>query len=142
MHFRTGFGRLYAKVLQFSFRFLVCQVCKAKNVEQRLKIPGLPEKRADVIVGGSVLLEEIFIAMGIQKMKVSPYALREGVIVDTLSETFANYRPGFNIRSSSIDNLAKKFNTDRRKESAKHSARLAKVSAYHYLLDYMDVVKF
>lgn len=112
-----------------------CQVCKAKTVEQRAKIPGLPEKRADVIVGGAVLLEEIFLAMGIQKMKVSPFALREGVIVDTLAETYDNYQPGFNIRSSSIMNLALKFNTDRRMESAQHSARLAKVRLFpieHY----------
>jgi exopolyphosphatase/guanosine-5'-triphosphate,3'-diphosphate pyrophosphatase len=112
-----------------------CQVCKAKTVEQRAKIPGLPEKRADVIVGGAVLLEEIFLAMGIQKMKVSPFALREGVIVDTLAETYENYQPGFNIRSSSIMNLALKFNTDRRMKSAQHSSRLAKVRLFpveHY----------
>ncbi|KAG0575333.1 hypothetical protein KC19_VG337700 [Ceratodon purpureus] len=104
----------------------VKKICKAKTVEQRAKIPGLPEKRADVIVGGAVLLEEIFLAMGIKKMKVSPYALREGVIVDTLAETFSNYKPGLNIRLSSILNLAMKFNTDRRMESAQHSAGLAK----------------
>lgn len=75
-----------------------------------------------------MLLEEIFLAMGIKKMKVSPYALREGVIVDTLARTFSSYKPGLNIRSSSILNLATKFNTDRRMESAQHSAVLAKVS--------------
>jgi exopolyphosphatase/pppGpp-phosphohydrolase len=75
-----------------------------------------------------VLLEEIFLAMGIKKMKVSPFALREGVIVDTLAETFSSYKPGLNIRSASILTLATKFNTDRRMESAQHSAGLAKVS--------------
>ncbi|CAK9190513.1 unnamed protein product [Sphagnum troendelagicum] len=105
---------------------VVKKVCKAKTIEQRMKIPGLPEKRADVIVGGSIILEEIFLALGIEKMKVSPYALREGVIVDTLAETFANYRPGFNIRRISVINLARKFNTDQRMVSAQHSARLAK----------------
>lgn len=99
-----------------------------KTVEQRAKIPGLPEKRADVIVAGAVLLEEIFLALGITKMKVSPYALREGVVVDTLAETLANYKPGVNIRKTSILNLALKFKTDQRMESAQHSAGLAKVS--------------
>lgn len=105
---------------------VVKKICKAKNLEQRMKIPGLPEKRADVIVAGAVLLEEIFLAMGIKKIMVSPYALREGVIVDTLAEIFENYKPGFNIRKTSILNLALKFNTDRRMESAQHSASLAK----------------
>ncbi|CAM6008382.1 unnamed protein product [Sphagnum balticum] len=105
---------------------VVKKVCKAKTVEQRSKIPGLPEKRADVIVGGAIILEEIFLALGIQKMKVSPYALREGVIVDALAHTFANYTPGVNIRRVSVLNLASKFNTEQRMVSAQHSARLAK----------------
>ncbi|XP_024378987.1 uncharacterized protein [Physcomitrium patens] len=104
----------------------VKKICKVKTVEQRAKIPGLPEKRADVIVAGAVLLEEIFLALGITKMKVSPYALREGVVVDTLAETLANYKPGVNIRKTSILNLALKFKTDQRMESAQHSAGLAK----------------
>nr|CAJ00560.1 exopolyphosphatase [Physcomitrium patens] len=104
----------------------VKKICKVKTVEQRAKIPGLPEKRADVIVAGAVLLEEFFLALGITKMKVSPYALREGVVVDTLAETLANYKPGVNIRKTSILNLALKFKTDQRMESAQHSAGLAK----------------
>jgi exopolyphosphatase/guanosine-5'-triphosphate,3'-diphosphate pyrophosphatase len=105
---------------------VVKKVCKAKTVEQRMKIPGLPERRADVIVAGAILLEEIFLAMGIQKMKVSPFALREGVIVDTLAQSVVNYTPGVNIRHTSVINLAKKFNTDQRMRSAQHSAQLAK----------------
>ncbi|XP_024367336.1 uncharacterized protein [Physcomitrium patens] len=104
----------------------VKKICKAKTSEQRAKIPGLPSKRADVIVAGAVLLEEIFLAFGLKSMLVSPYALREGVIVNTLAETFASYQPGVNVRSSSIHNLALKFNTGRRMESAQHSALLAK----------------
>jgi exopolyphosphatase/pppGpp-phosphohydrolase len=95
-----------------------------------MKIPGLPERRADVIVAGAILLEEIFLAIGIQKMKVSPFALREGVIVDTLAQSVVNYTPGVNIRHTSVINLAKKFNTDQRMRSAQHSAQLAKVLTY------------
>ena len=45
---------------------VVKRICKAKTPEARAKLPGLPEKRADVILGGAVLLEEIFLAMGIE----------------------------------------------------------------------------
>ncbi|CAM6043783.1 unnamed protein product [Sphagnum compactum] len=105
----------------------------ADDLGMRTKIPGLPEKRADVIVGGAIILEEIFLALGIQKMKVSPYALREGVIVDALADTFANYTPGVNIRRVSVLNLASKFNTEQRMVSAQHSARLAKVQTYIHI---------
>lgn len=105
---------------------MVKKICKAKTGEARAKIAGLPEKRVDVIVGGAVLLEEIFLALGIQSMKVSPYALREGVIVDTLSRTCKDYSVSTDLRRTSVMNLARKFNTERRLDSALHSAELAK----------------
>jgi len=46
------------------------------------KVAGLSEKRADVIVGGAILLQEIFRAFEIDRMVTSPYALREGVLLD------------------------------------------------------------
>lgn len=49
---------------------MVKKILKAKTNEQRAKIPGLQKQRADVIVGGAILLEEIFEAMDIEKMKV------------------------------------------------------------------------
>ncbi|GAQ88727.1 exopolyphosphatase / guanosine-5'-triphosphate,3'-diphosphate pyrophosphatase [Klebsormidium nitens] len=105
---------------------VVKKILKAKTNDQRAKIPGLQKQRADVIVGGAILLEEIFEAMNIDKMKVSPYALREGVIVDTLSQTIENFNQTPDIRRASILNLAARFNTDRRMDSAIHSADLAK----------------
>ncbi|CAI5458901.1 unnamed protein product [Closterium sp. Yama58-4] len=104
---------------------VVKKICKAKTPEARAKLPGLPEKRADVILGGAILLEEIFLAMGINKMRVSPYALREGVIVDTLSRTFTDFSITPDLRRSSVLKMAGKFNTGLRKESALHCARLA-----------------
>lgn len=49
---------------------VVKKILKAKTNDQRAKIPGLQKQRADVIVGGAILLEEIFEAMSIEKMKV------------------------------------------------------------------------
>eukprot|EP00271_Cylindrocystis_brebissonii_P013819 TRINITY_DN3413_c0_g1_i6.p1 TRINITY_DN3413_c0_g1~~TRINITY_DN3413_c0_g1_i6.p1 ORF type:complete len:758 (-),score=121.71 TRINITY_DN3413_c0_g1_i6:752-3025(-) len=106
-------------------RALSKRILKAKTPEARAKLPGLPEKRADVIVGGVVLLEEIFLALGIERMCVSPYALREGVIVDTLSREWKSFCPSPNLRRTSVLNLAEKFNIDRRMASALHSSTLA-----------------
>ena len=49
----------------------------------RSAIPGLDAKRADIIVAGSMILEEIGKALGIDAYQYSDFALREGVLVET-----------------------------------------------------------
>ena len=55
------------------------------TTEDRRKIAGLDSKRADIIVGGALLLAEAFDAFDIESMTVSGYALREGVLFDQLA---------------------------------------------------------
>jgi len=50
----------------------------------RLDVPGLDAKRADIILGGVVVLEQAFAALGIDELVVSDFALREGVLLDVL----------------------------------------------------------
>ncbi len=47
-------------------------------------LPGLSERRHPVLVGGLVMLVACFKTLHIESMKVSPYALREGVLHDLL----------------------------------------------------------
>ncbi len=49
-----------------------------------MQLPGLSERRHAVFVGGLVILCACFEALGIEELKVSPYALREGVLHDLL----------------------------------------------------------
>lgn len=49
-----------------------------------VSLPGLSERRHPVLAGGLVMLEACFDALGIDRLKVSPYALREGVLHDML----------------------------------------------------------
>lgn len=49
---------------------------------ERRDIDGLDQKRVDIIVGGALLLDEIFNAFGLEEMTVSSFALREGVLYD------------------------------------------------------------
>ena len=58
----------------------------AETLKKRTKIPGLDVKRADIIVAGSIILEEIFKQFSIKKMVISDYALREGIIYDTIQK--------------------------------------------------------
>jgi exopolyphosphatase/guanosine-5'-triphosphate,3'-diphosphate pyrophosphatase len=56
----------------------------AGSVEKRLEIPGLDAKRADIVLGGALILEQTFAVLDIGEMVVSDFALREGVLLDVL----------------------------------------------------------
>jgi len=63
---------------------VVGRLAKAPTVADRVELPGLDPKRADIILGGAVILEQAFVELDIQSMTVSDYALREGVLLDAL----------------------------------------------------------
>ncbi len=53
--------------------------------EIRRKTPGLETERADIIVAGALILEGVYDTFGVRSMTFSEFALREGVLLDTLS---------------------------------------------------------
>jgi exopolyphosphatase/guanosine-5'-triphosphate,3'-diphosphate pyrophosphatase len=57
------------------------------NVTSRAKLPGLDAGRADIVLAGALILEGVFEVFGIDQMIVSDYALREGVLLDTIQRT-------------------------------------------------------
>ncbi|PYV39383.1 MAG: exopolyphosphatase, partial [Acidobacteria bacterium] len=60
---------------------------KADTVKKRQKIDGLDPKRADIILAGAIILEQIFEEMHMDSITVSGFALREGVILDILQKS-------------------------------------------------------
>ncbi|QSJ18288.1 Ppx/GppA family phosphatase [Nostoc sp. UHCC 0702] len=54
---------------------------KLSNSE-RAAIPGMPEKRAEVILAGAVILQEAMMLLGVESVTACGRSLREGVIVD------------------------------------------------------------
>ena len=56
----------------------------ARSVDERLDIPGLDARRADIVLGGALVLEQAFAVLDIDEMIVSDFALREGVLLDVL----------------------------------------------------------
>jgi exopolyphosphatase/guanosine-5'-triphosphate,3'-diphosphate pyrophosphatase len=63
---------------------VVKTLVKADTFKKRQKIEGLDTERADIILGGAIILEQAFEEMRIEELTVSSFALREGVIFDTL----------------------------------------------------------
>jgi exopolyphosphatase / guanosine-5'-triphosphate,3'-diphosphate pyrophosphatase len=52
------------------------------DLEQRLAIPGLDPRRADLIVAGTVLLDTILRRLGAEELTLCDLALREGLVLD------------------------------------------------------------
>ena len=52
------------------------------DLEQRLAIPGLDPRRADLVVAGATLLDTILRRLGAQELTLCDLALREGLVLD------------------------------------------------------------
>ena len=61
---------------------VVKALIEAGSVEGRLAVGGIDPKRADIILGGALVLEQVMGELEIASMVVSDYALREGVLLD------------------------------------------------------------
>jgi exopolyphosphatase/guanosine-5'-triphosphate,3'-diphosphate pyrophosphatase len=80
----------------------------AKETEDLLDIEGLDPARVDIIRAGGIILAEVFNELGIKKMTVSEYALREGIILDTLEQIHSDGRIKHlhNLRYANVLHLA------------------------------------
>jgi len=57
----------------------------SETPKQRLKRSGLDERRADIIAGGAVLLDEITTQFGVEEWRISDHALRSGIVLDAIN---------------------------------------------------------
>jgi exopolyphosphatase/guanosine-5'-triphosphate,3'-diphosphate pyrophosphatase len=95
------------------------------RVADRLDVPGLDPRRADIILGGVIVLEQVFKALGITELVPSDYALREGVLLDVVRRrqagTLGHLR---DLRYESVLHLAALVPGER-----EHCARIAALAA-------------
>src|SRR4249919_3482005 len=64
----------------------------AADIEERLRMPGLDPRRADLNVAGSVLLDTILRGLGTQDLTLCDLALREGLVLDYIHRNSARIR--------------------------------------------------
>lgn len=81
----------FKKLKDFSFnaaqlRLVYESIINSKTKEDRLKIKGMERKRADIIPAGVMILKKVFDLLDIKEMKISDYALREGIILDSIDQ--------------------------------------------------------
>ncbi len=103
----------------------VNEILEAKTLKQRQKIPGLDPARADIITAGALILEQIFKELKIKEMTVSEFALREGIIFDTIEKQYIVKESDHlgNLRYASVMHIADNFRIE--KEHSKHVTELA-----------------
>ena len=62
------------------------------NTEERLAMPGLDPRRADLSVAGSVLIDTILRRLGADELTLCDLALREGLVLDYIHRNSARIR--------------------------------------------------
>ena len=91
---------------------------------QRAVIPGMSDRRSEIIVAGAVILQEAMVLLGIESVTVCERSLREGVIVDWmlthgLIENRLRYQSS--VRERSVIKIATKYGVN-----LEYSDRVAK----------------
>jgi exopolyphosphatase/guanosine-5'-triphosphate,3'-diphosphate pyrophosphatase len=86
--------RVWADQIRKAIRHLL-----SLNLEERIKLPYLNARRADIIVGGAAIFETILDEIGDVPISISERGLRDGLLIeylhrqdDTLHEQDRNYR--------------------------------------------------
>ncbi len=73
------------KLTRSTLATVVDKLSSHPTADTRRKVDGLEAERADIIVAGALILEGVYDTFGVRSMTFSEYALREGVLLDTLS---------------------------------------------------------
>ena len=106
---------------QRDLRGVVQSLIDATTVDERKQIPGIDPSRADILLAGALILEQVMKELEIDEMIVSDYALREGVLLDALArERGAALHHLHDLRRDSVVHLMEL--TD---EDPDHSRRVA-----------------
>jgi exopolyphosphatase/guanosine-5'-triphosphate,3'-diphosphate pyrophosphatase len=98
----------------------------ARDLEERLRVPGLEPRRADLAVAGSILLDAIVRRLGAADVTLCDLSLREGLILDYIArhrKQIAQADRYPDVRRRSVFELAERCNYW--PEHAQQVARLA-----------------
>jgi exopolyphosphatase/guanosine-5'-triphosphate,3'-diphosphate pyrophosphatase len=85
---------------------LVDTIAQYKNVSSLTEL-GISEQRAEVLPGGTMVLQGIFKALDIKFMHVSDGALREGLLLDLVGRIHHE-----DVRDHTVKTLAKRYHVD------------------------------
>ena len=102
---------------------LVEEILGSETTKERTRMEGLEPRRADIIVAGVVILQEVVIALGLERLEFSTSALREGVLLDTAVRRGMTGAASADSSTDSVHRLARRCSVDM--VNAEHVAHLA-----------------
>jgi exopolyphosphatase/guanosine-5'-triphosphate,3'-diphosphate pyrophosphatase len=103
---------------------VVLRLARASTTEERAALSGLDPRRADIVLAGALILEQVVAGMAIEELTFSDYALREGVLLDTWQRRHDVELEGLSdLRRRNVDKLAEQLDEDRG-----HSAEVARLA--------------
>lgn len=100
----------------------VSRLAACRSATEREREFGIDRNRAEILLAGAVILEAVAEVFGIAQFTYSDYALREGLLIDTLRRRGLSPAPG-DPAMHSVEQLARRC--DDRPEHSRHVARLA-----------------
>ncbi len=100
-----------------TYRELAWWVRRLRKMDysERLALPGMSDRRAEIIVPGAIILQTAMELLGVDQLKICERALREGVVVDwMLTHGLIEDRMEFqdSVRDRSVRKLARKYKAD------------------------------
>lgn len=103
------------------------ELVEGLGVKGKKRREGFFKKRAEFILAGVVLLEEIFEGLGIEEMEVSEFALGEGVVAEMLGKVCKRSSDGeVDMRWGSVVRLVTRLNSKKRMKASVMCAGIAK----------------
>jgi len=102
----------------------IADILSRTTVAQRQGLEGIDPRRADVIVGGALILEQAILGLNIQDVTISGYALREGIVFDTVQKQrdIDAYHHLSHLRYQTVDHLCDLYRV--RRSHAEHVKNL------------------
>jgi exopolyphosphatase/guanosine-5'-triphosphate,3'-diphosphate pyrophosphatase len=96
------------------------------DLEERMRVPGLEPRRADLVVAGAVLLDELLRRLGASEITLCDLSLREGLVLDYIArhrKEIAQADRYPDVRRRSVYELAERCNY-----FPDHSAQVARLA--------------
>ncbi len=113
------------RITRREFERVVDLALSLRTAADRATLPGIERQRAEIFPAGLLILERAFSEFDLASIVVSEFALREGIVRDTIEKSRARNRVPVltDIQRASVEHTLEQFQTE--KKHSEHVASLA-----------------